>query len=604
MARPVDPTAQYRIKLHITNGYTYASTQPPRIDPETGKKKYRHIHWGTVVPLPGQEEKLKFIPGSTFYLASPEERARLIFPEDWDMSEAEKLTGFRKPGRPAYTDDCQNRLYGDVWLLEQIAIQTGILQDLEVVFNGNREMVDDILTLAMFPYLTKFTYNRVARWQRAVWTPSSRELTPPVITRLTQSITEQHRMTLLNLRALRLGKDELCAVDSTSRSAYGDSLADIRWGKNKERLPLEQTTDVVVYSLSSHMPTYYRTFPGNMPDSRSIGVILTDLEHAGFKDLVLITDRGYDTLYNLEKYILRGQSMVMCTKTGQRDVAKVIQELGEFGAIPEGMVVDPTFKVYHKQYDIEYEVESTGKSVKTSNNLKLNLYFDPVRRAHEMMELDIAVSLQRDGLEELLQNKDALGEDATIKRDFSYYKVIYDPATRVIESFAVNEKKVAKERKRSGFFAIMTHGVNFDAMRAFRTYRLRDEQEKYFQQMKSQMMANRQRTWSEEGKDGKDFILFVSLTLSSYVRHIWKSTNLYDIFSSSLDILDEMRPVRIIEHTNRAKVITPFVGAQLDICEAFGIQVPQGCSPRYVTRKKVQRRRGRPEKKRERRSSF
>jgi hypothetical protein len=46
-----------------------------------------------------------------------------------------------------------------------------------------------------------------------------------------------------------------------------------------------------------------------MPDSRSIGVILTDLEHAGFKNLILVTDRGYDTLRNLEKYILKGQSM-------------------------------------------------------------------------------------------------------------------------------------------------------------------------------------------------------------------------------------------------------------------------------------------------------
>jgi hypothetical protein len=115
MARPVDPDTQYRIKLHVTHGYAYASTQPPLIDPTTGKKKHQHVHWGSVVPVPGQEEKLKFMPGSKFYLASPEERKRLIFPEDWDMSEAEKLTGIRKAGRPACTDECQNRLYGGVY---------------------------------------------------------------------------------------------------------------------------------------------------------------------------------------------------------------------------------------------------------------------------------------------------------------------------------------------------------------------------------------------------------------------------------------------------------------------------------------------------------
>ncbi|GHV48154.1 hypothetical protein FACS1894204_12230 [Synergistales bacterium] len=591
MSRPINPNAQYRVKPHVTNGYTYASTQPSYVDAETGKKKYRYIHWGTV------DECRKFIPGSCFYMAPPEDRARLVFPEDWDMSEAEKLTGLRKPGRPACDIDCLNRLYGDIWLLEQVARKTGIRQDLEVVFNGNREIVDDILTLAMFPYLTKFTYNRVARWQRLANAPSSRELTPIEITRLTQSITEQHRMELLKLRAARLGKDELCAVDSTSRTAYGNSLADIRWGKNKERLPLEQTMEVVVYTLSSHMPVYYRTFPGNMPDSRSLEVIITDLDHAGFKDLILITDRGYETLRNLEKYILRGQSMVMCAKTGQKEVAKAIQELGDFGVRPEEMEVDPDARIYYRQYNIDYEVASIGTSSKKSDRLKLNLYFDPIRRSLELMELDIALSIQKTALDELLKNKSVMNEEAAIKHDYCYYNVLCDPTTMVIQSFEINEKKVTKARKFSGFFSIMTHRLDFDAMKALRTYRLRDEQEKYFQQMKDQMVSDRQRNWSEEGKTGRLFILFISLVLSSYVRHVWKSTNLHDTFSSSLDMVDEMRSIRYIEHTNRAKAFTPFVGAQVDICNAFGFEIPEGCAPTYVSRQKSKRKRGRPPKK-------
>jgi len=586
MTRPVDPSAQYRVKPHINNGYTYASTQPSYIDPDTGKKKYRYIHWGSI------DENLKFMPSARFFLATPEERSRLIFPKEWNMGEAEKLTGLRKPGRPAYDGKEQNRLYGDIWLLEQIAVKTGIRQDLEVVFSGNGEIVDDIITLAIFPYITKFTYNRVARWQDVAGTPSVRELTPSVITRLTQSITEQHRMDLLKLRAARLQRDELCAVDTTSRSAYGGGLADIHWGKNKDRLPLEQTTEVVVYTLSNHMPVYYRTFPGNMPDSRSFNVILTDLEHAGFKKLVLVTDRGYDTLRNLEKYILCGQSIVMCVKSGQADVVKAIRELGEFGARPEGMAVDPDARVYHKQYEVDHEVRSIGQSVKKADRLKLNLYFDPVRRGLERMELDIMLSFQQVSLEELFKNNGALANVTAIKRDYCYYKVDYDPATKIIKSFELNEKKVEKARRLSGFFAIMTHGVDFSSMEAFRTYGLRDEQEKYFQQMKSQMVADRQRNWSEEGKTGRLFILFVSLVLSSWVRHVWKSTRLYDLFSSSLEMLDEMRPIRLIEHTNRAKVITPFVGKQVDICEVFGFDIPEGCAPAYTSRQKPKPKRG------------
>jgi len=287
----------------------------------------------------------------------------------------------------------------------------------------------------------------------------------------------------------------------------------------------------------------------------------------------------------------------MCAKTGQKNVAKVIQGFGEFGARPDEMAVDPEAMVYHKQYDIDYEVESTGQSTKRSDRLKLNLFFDPVRKGMELMELDIALAFQGTALGELLEGNATLGDDAWIKREFGYYKVSYDPVTREIRSYELNESKVAKARSLSGFFAIMTHGVDFDAMAAFRSYRLRDEQEKYFQQMKDQMVSDRQRNWSEEGKTGRLFILFVSLILSSYVRHIWKSTKLRELFPSSLDVVDEMRPIRLIEHTNRAKVITPFVGAQVDICEAFGFDIPDGCAPAYVSRQKPARKRGRPPKK-------
>jgi transposase len=590
MPRPVDPAAQYRIKPHVTHGYAYASTRSPCIDPDTGKKKFPYIHWGTI------DNGIKFMPGTLFYQATPEERAQLVFPEEWDMSAAEGITGLRKPGRPAYDDECRNRLYGDIWLLEQIAEKLGIRQDLDVVFGGNREIVDDIITLAMFPYITKFTYSRVARWQLVAGAPSSRTLTSKAITLLTQSINEQHRMGLLRLRASRLGKDELCAVDTTSRSAYGGSLADIHWGKNKDHLPVEQTMEVVVYTLSNHMPVYYRTFPGNMPDSRGLDVILLDLEHAGFKELVLITDRGYESLRNLEKYILRGQSMVMCVKTGQADALKAITELGEFSGRPDGMAIDPDARIYHRQFEIDYEVKSTGQATKKSDRLKLNLYFDSIRRGLELMELDITLSFQEAALSELLKNQSVLGDAAAIKRDYSYYKVTYDPVTMRIISYSLDEKKVEKTQKLSGFFAIMTHGTDYSAMEAYNTYQLRDEQEKFFQQMKSQMMADGQRNWSEEGKTGRLFILFVSLMLSSWVRHIWKSTRLRELFPSSLEILDEMRPIRLIEHTNRAKAITPFVGAQVDICEEFGFAIPEGCAPTYTSKKQPKRKRGRPPK--------
>ena len=568
MARPIDPKAQYRIAIHNIGGHRYASTQPPYRDPVTGKLKHKRVHWGVL------DDGNKFIPGSKYIFAPIEERSKLVFPDDWDMSELEKLSGGRKPGRPAIESQDENRLYGDIWLMERVAEATGIRDDLMKTFDGNREIVDAVLALAYFPMSGRGTYDHLSAWARIAKTPYGGDLSSPNITALTQSITERNRMDLFRLRAKRLGKDELCAVDSTSRSAWGGSLPDIRFGKSKDRLPLPQTVEVVVYTLSGHMPVYYRTFPGNIPDSRSLETVLADLKNAGFRDLILITDRGYESVRNLEAYIDKGQPMIMGTKVGQSHVRREIDGFGSFGHHPEAMEIDPAERIYFKQYELEYRVEGKRENIKKSDKLRLNLYFDPVRRSQELIDLDVALKEQRESLEGILRDGMPLDDDATIKRIYRFYDLVYDGETRKLQSFSMNEKKVERARRESGFFANTTHGVDFDAMTAQNHYKLRDEQEKYFAMMKGIMGADRQRNWSELGKEGRLLILFVAQVIGCYMAYVRK-TKLDREFHSLQSVLDEMRPIRYIEHPNTKAAVTPFVGSQIKICEAFGFDIPR-----------------------------
>jgi len=589
MARPTKADSIYRIALHKNGGYMYATTHPYTLT-DDGRRKYSCLHWGTVT------DDLKFIPGKQYLYASLEERGKLIFPEGWNLSEIDKLQSNRKQGRPAYDGADVNRFYGDVWLLEQVVDRIGLRTDLMATFHENAEIVNDVLTLAYYSFITGNSYSRVARWQNLEKNPSSKELTPMTITRLTQSISETERMSLFKHRADRIGKDELCAVDSTTRSAYGSSLADIRYGKNKEKIPLPQTSELVVYSLDSHMPVYYRTFPGNIPDSRSVETILTDIDHAGFPRMILITDRGYESVQNLEKYILRGQPMIMCVKMRQKLVLDKIAEFGVIDGKPGDMLFDAESKLYYKQYNLEYDVRGNGDTIHKADRMKLDLFFDPFRRASDQTELELAVEMQRRSLQAILDEGGCVDDDNSIKKNYNWYEVVYDKKDRKLLSFSLDEKKLANARKTSGFFGYITLGLDYTALKALEAYGLRDEQEKYFSQMKTQMGYDRQRNWSEEGKTGRLLILFVGLIISSYVRHIWNTTELKKKFASTQDVLDEMRSIRCIEHKGKAKFITPFVGAQKDICEAFGFAVPEGCGTDYKSRKVSQKRRGRPRK--------
>ena len=589
MARKPDPSCQYIVRIHKLNGYLYASTQPVTVDPETGKRTYKRIHWGSLTP------DLRFIPNDNYRLAPISERSKLVFPEEWDLSEIEKLSGNRKKGRPSIECQDENRLYGHIWMLEQVAERTGLRDDLLNVFHGDHEKVDDLLTLAMFLIVGDGTFNRLKAWQKIVKAPSTREMTSCNITRLLQSITAQNRMDLISARSRRVKHDELCAVDSTSRSAWGNTLCDIRYGKNKENVPLPQTLEVVVYTLSSHMPVYYRSFPGNMPDSRSLETIVNDLDNAGLRHVTLITDRGYETIKNLELYIQKGQPMIMAAKVGQKMIQDKIDSFEKFDHHPEEMEFDLDSELYFKQYDCEYQIENSKGGIISSKALKLNLYFNPFHRCADLSNLEKEIALEKKSLEECLANRTPLPDDKELKKIYKFFAVNYEPQTRILISYSPLERKIQKKRKNAGFFANFTQGLDMTSMEAHFAYKLRNEQEKYFAMMKGIMGNDRQRNWSEDGKDGSRFVLFIAQIMGSYLNYLRKE-EMNEEFGSIMDVLDEMKCIRYVEHPHKAAFITPFVGRQLKIAESCGFEVPKGCTPTYMMKKTTKGKRGRPRK--------
>ena len=74
---------------------------------------------------------------------------------------------------------------------------------------------------------------------------------------------------------------------------------------------------LAVQDLHSEVFNDEKIHPGNILDSRSVETLLTDLRHAGVPNVALLTDRGYESIQNLEHYILSGQKMVMRLKVGQ-----------------------------------------------------------------------------------------------------------------------------------------------------------------------------------------------------------------------------------------------------------------------------------------------
>ena len=122
------------------------------------------------------------------------------------------------------------------------------------------------------------------------------------------------------------------------------------------------------------------------------------------------------------------------------------------------------------------------------------VYFDANQRAEQLTQIDINIKIQRDALKAIQADNEKLDDATTVKRNYNYF-IVERNEDNTIKSFAIDDKKVAKARRLSGFHALMTLGVDMTAMEASKAYSMRDEQEKYYRQMKSTQGCNRQGNW-------------------------------------------------------------------------------------------------------------
>lgn len=591
--RPADPLTQYRVAIRRHGKYSYACTRSLAQD-QAGRRTVRQSkHWGTV------DGDLKFHPNRAFLNLSEQEREKLIFPDGWDLSELEPapVEGLGTSVEELAVSD--SLFYGDIWLMEKVAEEAGVRQDLEAVFGEQDPMVDDILTLAMFCYLSRLPLSHVADWQALGKFPAGHLLHPSVITSVSQAITEEHKQAFLSLRALRCDQDELAAIDSTTCAAHGTCLAEIAWGRSKEGGVEPQTVEVVVYSLSRHEPIHYLSFGGNMTDKCTLPMILECLRRAGYDDVIAITDRGFECPRSIDWCIVHGQKLLTAASLNQKRILERIDAMGSFGIAPPGMELIEDLGVYGASFPLGKTVADKGGKPVASRNLMLHLFLNPVRRAEQGLELHAEIKAQEDVLRGLQSSGAAI--TSAHRKKCSYFRLEVDQKEHVLLGYERNERKIRQAERRFGFFAMITHMLDYTASRTLHSYRARDEQEKYFYRMKSDMLCDTQQCWSDKSRDGRRFIAFVGLILVSRVVHAWRSSKVLRArFACVFQMLEVMRRIRIIEHPGQTPVVTPFVGKAKTICDEFGFDIPEGCAPRYVSPEVESpgnsRKRGRPPK--------
>ena len=195
-----------------------------------------------------------------------------------------------------------------------------------------------------------------------------------------------------------------------------------------------------------------------------------------------------------------------------------------------------------------------------------------------------------------MEDKSLTADAKSLERQLNMLGLTIDPKCNMPERHEVNTEKRDVRLRTSGFLASKTIGVDMTPLEAMDNYGMRDEQEN----ASSSRKGRRDKTEPAAGRNRRNTAGCSSASSASFLHRMYgpsgeANDRLRSRFGSTESLLAETRTIRCIEHRGRMKLMTPFVGGQVEICKAFGFEIPTGSAPAYTSKAKSKTpKRGRP----------
>lgn len=198
------------------------------------------------------------------------------------------------------------RSAGLTWAIEQIAIDSGLLEDLTAVFKQDAR---DLLHLAIYKLDGGRSMAAYDDWRRSVYLRQARCLSSQRISEVLSRVTQKQFGDFFCLRHKRkLGETDSAvhyALDNTSISTYSETIEDATFGHAKRDPQLKQINYTFVSDQKTGDIVFAHTYEGSINDVVALKEVLYHMQSAGLalEKVVLVTDRGYCSLLNVQKML-------------------------------------------------------------------------------------------------------------------------------------------------------------------------------------------------------------------------------------------------------------------------------------------------------------
>lgn len=419
---------------------------------------------------------------------------------------------------------------GATWALNKIVADSPIGRALSKTFT-KYALDRKILSLAYYLVLERnnalYLYEEFAE---CTWLPYHRPLTGGAVSRILKGITADDQERFLKHLAGEFSKSckdgldgrTFLALDSTSISSYAQSLGQVEYGHNKDLQPLPQVNVLLIVDQVTGMPMYYRTFDGNVPDSKTVRNTIADCSRLygdmdGKLKVVLVADKGYMSDENVADCLRNGCDFVFNTKVHANGAARQFA-IENYTKLLDWNRLDPFLgqTVYSQQMTWAYDpFPVSGKRKERTEKGKVWFHMYYSSQIH-----DDHLKVLKTNLARIMQKQNSTPDLITPyeKRFVDEYMDEHDGRV------SINMMKVENATKLKGVRVLLSSCIA-DPFECAMAYEDRIAVEEAFNNLKSRLKCNRLRVHEEAELRGKMFVQIIATAIAGMVHRRIKTYN-------------------------------------------------------------------------------
>lgn len=506
MGRPrIYDTPHFCLHTYVRKGHTYVEAYRNEWDPE--KKRSRIAQRKYVGVLDTTTGRVRL--GKKYLSENPQYEGKILYYEDKQLVERtpEEVQEELDKRVPSPLNDVVS--YGASAACWLVAQQSGMLEDLKKTFGA--EVGADLLRLAVYQYLDGGSMDCFEQWASQHWLPKARTFSGQRISEMLSKITHQDITSYLKLRnhrcvdhfnKVKTQAEELkkpgprfryLALDSTALSTYSVTISSAAYGYAKQNPELRQVNFTLGVDYLNGDVCYAYESEGSITDKSVYPHLMMDLHHNGYnlQDTVIVTDRGYQSIYNIQRLLDIEINYVCGVPLTEESVKQLFERYKS--SLSNPAFLNGRLKVAARTSKELWEKATDSGPLHLSTSLHLYKY--PELAAQQ------AISLHQK-IEEVLEKKNS-GEKLH-SADWSRVRNYIVENNKNV--WVKNIKGLEEFLTRAGCFAIRTNCIE-DPFECLAVYKQRQIVETAFRQMKVLNGNNRLRC-TERTYFGK-LLLFV-----------------------------------------------------------------------------------------------